>query len=423
MRAPSPAGLTQVAPIPDDFVALVRDAFLHLYDYAHLERHPLTRLVTPLGPTQTVAKDLRNLLLDTLEQIHPGSHISRNDSAWRPYGILVQRYVDGFDIEHIVADLHISLRQLQRERRKGILAVSSILWRRWHGAHGEADADNLRRDGRALKDAVARLGLKLERVDLAPIVQAALVPLSVLVRERNIWLDSRPPRETVTVWADATLAKQAIVGVLNAFVTAQPDRVQIAWRAEAEHTLVEVKVVPTLPCDDARASQVVEKLGSALELMQAQGGKLEVMRDRGRLRGAQLWFSKASVPLALVIDDDDRLLQLFERYLASEGLRFTGATSAQAALEAVAQEMPQVIVLDVMMRDIDGWQLLQTLRAKPELSSVSILVCSVLDQQELAFALGAQGYLKKPVSQQEVLTAVRAALAANSPEAPRPEVR
>lgn len=404
--------------VPDDFAALVRDAYSHLYDYAHLERHPLTRLVAPLRSTQSVAKDLRGLLLDTLEEIHPGGHISRNDSAWRPYGILVQRYVDGFDVDHILADLHISLRQFQRDHRKGILAVGSVLWRRWQASDREGDSGDSSGRGAALSDEVARLGLKLERVDLTAIVHAALVLADVLARDRIVRLDTEPPREPVGVWADATLAKQAVVGALNALIAARPVQAVVAWRDGAKHALVEVIATPALPGDDASASQVVEKFGSSLELMETQGGRLETVWHGGCLRGVRLWFPRSALPMALVIDDNDRLLQLFERYLTSEGLLFRGVATAQAALEAIAQETPQVVVLDVMMRDVDSWQLLQTLRARPELSPVPIIVCSVLDQQELAFALGAQGYLKKPVSRQEVLSAVRAALTANSPEAP-----
>jgi len=112
-------------------VALVRDALARLYDYAHLQRHPLTRLLGSLpGVASERAKTLRNLILDTLEQLNPGDTVLRNDREWRAYGILVRRYLDGFSIEGIGEELHISLRQFQREHRKGLLAAASMLWGR-----------------------------------------------------------------------------------------------------------------------------------------------------------------------------------------------------------------------------------------------------------------------------------------------------
>ena len=91
---------TEPIQVPDDFVALVRNALMHLYDHAHLQRHPLVRLVAdPAVRFEDAAKALRHLLLDTLEQLNPGPRVSRNDKEWRPYGILIRRYVNGFTID------------------------------------------------------------------------------------------------------------------------------------------------------------------------------------------------------------------------------------------------------------------------------------------------------------------------------------
>ena len=61
---------------------------------------------------------------------------------------------------------------------------------------------------------------------------------------------------------------------------------------------------------------------------------------------------------------NERVLQLFERYLVPEGYRVTAVADGEQALEAAEAECPAVIVLDVMMRTIDGWELLQRLPEK-----------------------------------------------------------
>ena len=81
-------------------------------------------------------------MLDTLEQLDPGSHVSRNDREWRPYGILTHRYVDGYEIDDIVTELRTSLRQFQRDHRKGLLAMASILWPRWQAVCRDADRED-----------------------------------------------------------------------------------------------------------------------------------------------------------------------------------------------------------------------------------------------------------------------------------------
>lgn len=346
---------------------------------------------------------------------HPDDNISRNDRAWRPYRILAHRYVDGFGVEEIMGELHISLRQFQRDHRKGMLAVANVLWRCWQHAGHDADVHKPAKQGEGLKEEVSRLGLKLEHADLSVLVESVLGPGRALARRYGVWLDIRPPRAPVYAWVDLALAKQALLGVLNAFVATRPSRVEIAWRGTLKESLVDLSIEPPLLDDGTGASrEVMRRLGSAGELMHAQGGQLETMGRDQHLAGVRLSLSRARNARILVIDDNDRLLQLFERYLVAEGFRFGGVTSAHAALEAVERDVPGVILLDVMMRDVDGWQLLQRLRANPHLHDVPIIVCSVLDDPELAHALGAQCFLKKPVSQEEVLAAVREALGASS---------
>jgi CheY-like chemotaxis protein len=65
-----------------------------------------------------------------------------------------------------------------------------------------------------------------------------------------------------------------------------------------------------------------------------------------------------------------------------------------------------VIVLDVMMPRIDGWEMLGRLRSNRATSHVPVIVCTIMAQEELALSLGAAGFLKKPVTRQDFLAAL-----------------
>ena len=158
--------------VPEDFVALVRDALAHLYDYAHLQRHPLARLARGAGePLYGSAAALRHLLLEAMEQLNPGASVSRNDKEWRPYGILVRRYVDGFSVKEIRSQMHISLRQLQREHRKGLVGLASVLWYQWQPEWQGAEKLQAITAADELHEEVERLGLALESSDLGLLVE------------------------------------------------------------------------------------------------------------------------------------------------------------------------------------------------------------------------------------------------------------
>jgi putative two-component system response regulator len=69
----------------------------------------------------------------------------------------------------------------------------------------------------------------------------------------------------------------------------------------------------------------------------------------------------------------------------------------------IAETRPDLIILDVMMPSMDGWQVLRSLKQNPATKSTPIIICSVLREPELAISLGAISYLIKPVDRLELL--------------------
>lgn len=108
----------------------------------------------------------------------------------------------------------------------------------------------------------------------------------------------------------------------------------------------------------------------------------------------------------LVIDDSEGLAELFRRYLTGEDYRLVGAQDVIQGLRLAEEHSPDVIVLDVMMPQQDGWEVLQLLRNRQRTRYIPVLVCSVIDDPELAFSLGAAEFLAKPVKREQLLTAL-----------------
>jgi CheY-like chemotaxis protein len=103
------------------------------------------------------------------------------------------------------------------------------------------------------------------------------------------------------------------------------------------------------------------------------------------------------------VEDNHSVVALFRRYLTGHGYRLVPIEDAPGALQAIAKIRPEAIILDVMMRSVDGWQVLQGLKSDPSLAPIPVVVCSVLDDPELAFSIGAQAYLRKPVRPAQLL--------------------
>ncbi|KAB1073470.1 response regulator [Methylobacterium planeticum] len=101
--------------------------------------------------------------------------------------------------------------------------------------------------------------------------------------------------------------------------------------------------------------------------------------------------------LVLVVDDDAATRDLLTRFLQREGFQVAAAPDGRAGLEQARALRPRVILLDVTMPRMDGWEVLRALRSDPELGSTPAIMVTVLAEQNLAFSLGATDYLHKPV--------------------------
>ena len=99
----------------------------------------------------------------------------------------------------------------------------------------------------------------------------------------------------------------------------------------------------------------------------------------------------------LVVDDDAATRDLLARFLEREGFSVAVAEDGRRGLELAKALRPRAVLLDVTMPQMDGWAVLRALRADPEIGATPIVMVTVLDEQNLAFSLGATDYLQKPI--------------------------
>ena len=109
----------------------------------------------------------------------------------------------------------------------------------------------------------------------------------------------------------------------------------------------------------------------------------------------------------LVIDDDPNVYDMMERILSREGLDVYGAATGKEGLALARRLKPVVIALDIMMPGMDGWSVLQAIRADPELAGTRVVIVSMLDEKPLGMALGADDYLTKPLRREQLLGCIQ----------------
>ena len=116
----------------------------------------------------------------------------------------------------------------------------------------------------------------------------------------------------------------------------------------------------------------------------------------------------------LVVDDDDDLRQLLGIVLRQEGFEVREAASGTEALDRVRESAPALILLDVMMPGIDGFDVCRRLKTDQRLASVPVVFVTALDDvapRNTALALGAEDYINKPIVMRDLMTRLRGVMA------------
>jgi excisionase family DNA binding protein len=111
-------------------------------------------------------------------------------------------------------------------------------------------------------------------------------------------------------------------------------------------------------------------------------------------------------PLILLVDDDERVRELVRANLEFEGYTVQDAASAEEGLSAIDQAKPDLILLDVMMPQIDGWEMLRRVQERHGVGAIPVIMFSgKLDErsQSQAAARGAQGFVGKPFDLQQLI--------------------
>jgi two-component system, NtrC family, sensor kinase len=104
----------------------------------------------------------------------------------------------------------------------------------------------------------------------------------------------------------------------------------------------------------------------------------------------------------LVIDDDATARELIADHLKAEGFSVVTAAGGVEGLKLAKELRPTAITLDVMMPDLDGWSVLAALRQDPDLADIPVIMVTIVDEHRRGIALGAAGYLTKPIDREKL---------------------
>jgi signal transduction histidine kinase/ActR/RegA family two-component response regulator len=356
-----------------------------------------------------------------------------------------------------VASRHKSefLASMSHELRTPLNAVigfSEVLLERMFGDLNERQEDYLRDildSGRHLLELLNDI-LDLSKVEAGRMelqrstfsVVGALEYGVAMVRERaaahaiTLELDIGPGVDEVET--DELRFKQVVMNLLSNAVKFSRDGGRVDARAVSDGSELQVTIaddgVGIALEDRERIFESFQQAGRAHSRIEGTGLGLTLCRRIVELFGGRMWVDselgvgstfgfalplRASAgsaqpavaqpddgPLVVVVEDDRRSLELISLYLEGAGVQTVAAHDGAQGLAAVRRHHPAAVVLDIRLPGMDGWRVLEALKADPATASAPVVVVTMLDERPQGMALGAAEYLVKPVGRDDVLAAL-----------------
>ncbi|WP_228076620.1 chemotaxis protein CheB [Novilysobacter ciconiae] len=298
-----------------------------------------------------------------------------------------------------------------------------------------------------------KLSLDLAPVDLAGAAQAAVEAMSAEAAAADIRLLAECPEDPVMVIADAARLNQILWNLLGNAVkfSSAGGRVRVRTRAEADFGRLDVidngrgisadalpRIFEMFGQGGARAASHQRGLGIGLsvvrQLAELHGGRVQA-RSEGPDKGAcfSVWLPLQAPSLTepaasthdhpagtglcvLIVDDDPQTVDALAALLRLEGVDVLAASSGEQALQLAARRPPDVVLTDLGMPDMDGYQLLAKLRERPSTADVPVIAVTGFGGENDARQSGEAGFaghIGKPIHVDDLLREMDAVVKVN----------
>lgn len=395
---------------------LLQDALNKLYD--PLYRPPAQLLAYIAGDAGSGCDAFHRALVSLIQELTPTADVPQGARQRRIYELLQCRYVQELTQEETARRLGISARYMRRQQQEAIHLLAQRLWeRQWQRAQpvtppAEAalllSAQSNLADLATWRDQVrAELtALQNNAPDLVADVQAILQRITTLggtlAQRHGHAFTSTPPVAGALARVHPAVLRQLLLTTIKIAAQDPPGgQLRLSAGVLADQVQIAVERTPAVVIDNAQLELV-------REIIALFDGTVTTQSNQERTL-ITLTVALAHRVKVLVVDDNADVVHFYRRFVDGAPYQLIHLNQSHELPATLRQVQPDVIVLDILLPDADGWDLLVALRQSGGTRVIPVIVCSVLGNDELAEELGA-AYLPKPVCRQTFLNALRRAV-------------
>jgi CheY-like chemotaxis protein len=376
---------------PESFRQQVRDCLVHLYDFTELQTTPLADQIAPdLTGLQRV-QVVRRVLIETVEQLKARETVGTPSRQERIYSLLLMRYIEGLSTLEVLQQLALSERQFYREHQRAIETVSQVLWERLKTSQTQ---DNMI----SVKSEIQRLSRQSSYapVDLEALFSGVIAANVNLAKHRQITIHLHPLHTLDNFIVNQAVLRQMVIWMLSQIIkhVAEGSTVALSVTTVDQNPILNFEIFDS-GIDLLVLSETLTNSLTATEFLAILKGTITTEETDHASYRVQFQLQRQH-QVILVIDDNPDVVALLERYITGMPYEIVSAFEADEGFRLSQDLQPTWIVLDILLPHTDGWKILQSLKSHPRTRTIPVLVCSALDNPDLALSLGADAYLHKP---------------------------
>jgi CheY-like chemotaxis protein len=387
----------------DTFRSALREALYHLTD-PKFEPKDILYTVTGCVP-DTGGGPVQARVVESIEALEPDPGTPNDSRVWLHYESLQKRFVLGLTQEETAEHLHMSVRNIQRVQGEAIHILARNLW----GSRPDTDetVNSVQapdwQSQAGLEMASLRKTMPEAQSDVGEVIQEVIDLEAALLPKLGIEIKVGFIQADLIASVHPSVLRQTLITAIGNLAAEAPVS-HLTIYAALEDGQVKITITSSLPSVD----QSVDK-PSVTEIIAPPEASV-TLHQRGQRLFLQVRLPAVGNQTVLVVEDNPDMVYFYRRCTTGTMYRIVHAPSPQNLFKTVEDVNPDLIVLDVMLPEVDGWQLLSHLSERATTRELPVIVCSVVKEKNLALALGATAFLSKPIRPRQFVAALDQAL-------------
>ncbi|MGC9347535.1 MAG: response regulator [Anaerolineae bacterium] len=387
----------------------LRDVLAHLYDPDHRPSDSLYHLVGCQPQDGPAA--VQSAIIEAIHYLEPPAGALQSSLPWQIYDLLRNRFLLDLTLEQTAERMHMSVSTTWRRQRAAVHALGRALWQRSQAQHQPQD-DGFQRterptDVEEMRSQAADWRSQAKRElaslrasssdtlsDVGETICHALEVTRALASRHNVRLEVGAVQSDLIALIHPSVLRQMLITAIGRLIRcASTDRITVFARLEDGD--VRITLTGTIAAEDRPSESEIVR-----DILRPENTDVKAALDGNQVF---VWMELPSSgrSTVLVVDDNSGMVRFYRRSTEGTSYRIVHVAEGQRLFETIQTTAPDLIVLDVMLPDVDGWELLIRLHEDPKTRPIPVVVCTVVREEELALSLGAVRCLTKPIRPDE----------------------